>query len=69
VRHRGGGRIIAFANPTDVAAPTRLLHSADGSAQYVDFDPVAGRTTRVTFGDSALTLVVGDAPPVTARRG
>jgi len=64
-----GGRIIAFANPTELAAPTRLLHSADGKTQYVDFDAAASRTTRVTFTDGALSLTAGDTAPVTAKRG
>ncbi len=64
----GGGRIIAFADPTDEAAPTTLLHSAEHRGQYMAFDPATMRTTRVAFDRAGLTLTVGDAAPVTARR-
>jgi hypothetical protein len=63
-----GGRVLTFADPTDLAAPTQLLHSAVDKAQYVAFDPAAMRTTRVTFSSGELKLVVGDARPVVATR-
>lgn len=53
-----GGRIIAFADPSEVAAETPLKQSASKRNEFVAFDPATMRMTRVVFDGERMSVAV-----------